>query len=208
MDEVPSAVFDSGATSNCGLQSDPFQPTGKPSGKVFHLLTGHTTTASQQAKLLLDVREPAKTVDMVPGLRHNSLLSASKVADAGYVIVLTPDAVNVYNGSDFSRIKVDAVLRGWRDTNGLWRVPLEPNKPPKDSEYVLLDQEAENAISNVYKLPSTAKIIQYLHACAGFPAKQTWLKAINGGNYAIWSHLTAEAVRKHFRNLTRRPRDT
>ena len=131
MDEVPSAVFDSGATSNCGLQSDPFQPTGKPSGKVFHLLTGHTTTASQQAKLLLDVREPAKTVDMVPGLRHNSLLSASKVADAGYVIVLTPDAVNVYNGSDFSRIKVDAVLRGWRDTNGLWRVPLEPNKPPK-----------------------------------------------------------------------------
>ncbi len=119
MEEVPSADFDSGATSNCELQSDPFQPTGKPSGKVFHLPTGHITTASHQAKLLLDVREPAKTVDIVPGLKHNSILSVRKFADAGYVTVLSPDTVNIYNGSHFDKIKVDAVLQGWRDANGL-----------------------------------------------------------------------------------------
>ena len=42
------------------------------------------------------------------------------------------------------------------------------------------------------------KNVRYLHACAGFPTKPTWLKAINGGNYATWPHLSAEAVRKHF----------
>ena len=41
------------------------------------------------------------------------------------------------------------------------------------------------------------KVIRYLHACAGFPAKETWIKAIKGGHYATWPHLTVEAVRKH-----------
>ena len=50
----------------------------------------------------------------------------------------------------------------------------------------------------MYELPSTAQVISYLHACAGFPTKATWLKAIKGGNYATWPGLTVEAVRKHF----------
>lgn len=33
-------------------------------------------------------------------------------------------------------------------------------------------------INNAYKLPSTEKEIQYLHAAAGFPMKETWLCAI------------------------------
>ncbi len=40
--------------------------------------------------------------------------------------------------------------------------------------------------------------MRYLHACAGIPTKSTWLKAIRGGNYATWPHLSEEAVRKHF----------
>ena len=50
----------------------------------------------------------------------------------------------------------------------------------------------------MYELPSTAEIVRHLHTCAGFPTKSTWLKAISGGNYATWPHLTAAAVRKHF----------
>ena len=60
--DAPTAVFDSGATSNCGRHEDPFVPTSRRSTKVFHLSTGHTTAASVQAKLHHLVREPARTV--------------------------------------------------------------------------------------------------------------------------------------------------
>ena len=53
-------------------------------------------------------------------------------------------------------------------------------------------------IQNVYELPSTKEVIHYLHVCAGFPAKTTWMKAIRAGNYATWPHLTLTAVYKHF----------
>ena len=70
-----SAVFDTGATSSCGRTGNKFQPTTQKPHKIFHIPTGETITASTQAKLYHDVREPAKTVDMVPQLQHNSLIS-------------------------------------------------------------------------------------------------------------------------------------
>jgi hypothetical protein len=42
------------------------------------------------------------------------------------------------------------------------------------------------------------KIIWYLHAVAGFPMKDTWIKAIKNGHYKTWPGLTVEAVNKHF----------
>ena len=58
---------------------------------------GNTTKASKEAKLHHDVREPAKTVDIVPELQHNSLISGSKFADADYVIILTPTELLIYD---------------------------------------------------------------------------------------------------------------
>ena len=67
----------------------------------------------------------------------------------------------------------EAVLRGWRDQQGLWRVPI------KDGETMALSQEdLEESLNNVFDLPSTEQTIKYLHACAGFPTKRTWIKAI------------------------------
>ena len=70
-----SAVFDSGATSNCGMVGDNFILTNEVSSKIFHMPTGDTTKASTIAKLHHKLREPARTVDMVPALKHNSLIS-------------------------------------------------------------------------------------------------------------------------------------
>ena len=50
----------------------------------------------------------------------------------------------------------------------------------------------------MYELPSTKQVIRYLHACAGFPTKTTWIKAIRAGNFATWPHLTLKAVQQHF----------
>ena len=110
--------------------------------------TGDTTTASTIAKLHHKVREPARTVDMVPALKHNSLISGPKFADANYVTVLTPNEVLIYDGNDLKiSTSKDAILRGWRDsTTGLWRIPLEEKCAPTKSEYVLLPKGSEDAI--------------------------------------------------------------
>ena len=162
--------------------------------------TGETTKASTISKLHHNVREPARSVDMVPALKHNSLLSGPKFADANYITVLTPEEVLIFDGEDLKlSASKEAVLRGWRDIpSGLWRVPLETTCAPRKSEYILLPRSSEDAINNVYELPSTKQIVRYLHGCAGFPAKTTWIKAIRAGNYATWPHLTLQGVQKHF----------
>ena len=114
--------------------------------------TGETTAASTQAKLLRDIREPAKTVDMVPQLQHNSLISGGKFADANYITVLTPTEVSIYDRKD-THISVSnkPILKGWRDTTtGLWRVPLQPSSPTPKYEFTSHNKTREDAIANVY----------------------------------------------------------
>ena len=40
-------------------------------------------------------------------------------------------------------------------------------------------------------------LITYLHAAAGYPVKQTWIKAIQQGHYVGWPGLTADRVQKY-----------
>ena len=88
----------------------------------------------------------------------------------------------------------EAVLRGWRDPQGLWRVPLDDgNSMP------LSPQQLKESLNNMFDLPSTEQpTIRYLHACAGFPTKRTWIMAIKKGNSIGWPMLTVENVNKHF----------
>ena len=56
----------------------------------------------------------------------------------------------------------------------------------------------QEAAANVYSLPSIPQAIKYLHAAVGFPAKDTWVKAIKSGNYGSWPGLNVDVVNKHF----------
>ena len=47
-------------------------------------------------------------------------------------------------------------------------------------------KEKREEASNVYNLPSMAQTITYHHASAGYPVKDTWIKAINVENYTTW----------------------
>jgi hypothetical protein len=46
-----------------------------------------------------------------------------------------------------------------------------------------------------------AQSIKYLHTAAGYPVEDTWIAAINAGNYNTWPGLSAQAVRRHFPEL-------
>ena len=52
--------------------------------------------------------------------------------------------------------------------------------------------------SNVYSLPPIQQSIEYLHAAARFPVKETWIDAIKYGNFVTWPGLTTMNIRKHF----------
>ena len=138
------------------------------------MLTGETRAASTQAKLFHDVCEPAKTVDMVPQLQHNSLMSGGKFADVNYITVLTPTEVLIYDGKD-THISVSnkPILKGWKDTTpGLWGVTLQPSAPTPKYEVNSHNKTREDAIANVYELTPAEKSIRYLHACEGLPTKR------------------------------------
>ncbi len=50
----------------------------------------------------------------------------------------------------------------------------------------------------MYSLPSISQVIRYLHAAAGFPTKDSWLKAIANGHYITWPGVTLNNVQKYF----------
>ena len=109
---IPSGVSDTGATSTAGRPQDPFIMSNIPSTKVFHLPTGGTARASKTAKLHHKLREPARSVDIVPSLTDNTLISTSKFTDANYFAVYDKEEVNIYDGKTAKHyITEEAVLR-------------------------------------------------------------------------------------------------
>ena len=70
-----------------------------------------------EAKLHHDVREPARTVDILPELKHNALISGSEFSDSTYTTVLTPTHILIYNAKDVDslllQIDTDSILCGW-----------------------------------------------------------------------------------------------
>ena len=49
-------------------------------------------------------------------------------------------------------------------------------------------------------LPSIGALVGFYHACAGFPVKHTWLKAIKAGNYDSLPGLTYANAARYFPN--------
>jgi hypothetical protein len=124
---IPSTVMDSGCTSNVGTEDDPCRRTGVASNKVFILPGGQALTSSEMATYPFNLRAPAADVHITPGITSNSLLSTGKCADADYITVFDKQQVNVYDVNDVTiSVSRGALLRGWRDDNGLWRIPLLP----------------------------------------------------------------------------------
>ena len=204
--EEPSGIYDTGASSTFVAKKDEkhFQGTGEPSGKVVGMPNGKTERAGEKLIMNNGLRAPANTADAIPSIRQ-TLVSGSKVADAGYVTVFDPDEVNVYEAEDVT-IKADAqpVLTGWRDeASGLWRVPLKAQVDNINTDTVLLPEAESQRImneiaANVHDLPSTERVIRYLHAACGFPTKPTWLQAIQANFYPTWPMLNSKNVNKYF----------
>merc|ERR1712051_96079 len=162
---IPSAAWDTACTSSAGKPDNPFLPTNKRSTKVFALADDHPIPAIIVAKLYHEIREPARTVDIVPALGRNSLLSGGKFAEAGYVSICDDKEVNIYDGRT-AKIVVseEAVLKGWRcpHTN-LWRIPLQDEVTSLNEHTLLIDgPDGRDTLHSLYTVPSSVEMLAHI----------------------------------------------
>ncbi len=155
---IPSAVSDTSATLSVFLKKDPSHATGELSTTVFHLPDGGIAPATTRNKLLHNVREPARSVNIVPALVENSLLSTNKFAEAGYTIIYDKDEVNFYDART-TKIMVleEAILTGWQCPHQkMWRVPLVPIVTNLNTDTLLLDHPSGlDSLNTMYTVSSS-----------------------------------------------------
>jgi hypothetical protein len=94
---IPSVVSDTAAISNAFLPSAPTLPTGTVSTAMFHLPNEAAAAATMIHKLHHNLREPTCSVNIVPSLVGNSLLSNVKMVEAGYTAIYDDKEVNFYD---------------------------------------------------------------------------------------------------------------
>ena len=196
--EVKSAIINSGSTINLNQISDELEPTGV-SNKCIVVATGEESRTTHTALLpMRQLRQAARETHILPELTPNSLLSVKQLADNGYTTIFHPHerGVTVHDGHDITfTLKNAAVLQGWRDERGLWRVPLTEEVTNATQQSVALDRPIPSeAVHNVYELPSTSQIIAFHHASLGFPTKATLLEAVRRGFLTTFPDLTTENV--------------
>jgi hypothetical protein len=116
------------------------------------------------------------------------------MCDAGYNVVFDRGEAKVINGP--INIEGEEIMSGKRDTTtGLWTVPLDHTSATTMREQY---RKRQNEMSNnVYEFTNIYDATQYLHAAAFSPVKPTFLKTIDGGNFATWPTLTAQHVKKY-----------
>ena len=133
--------------------------------------------------------DEARRANILPGLTK-SLISVNKMAENGYTTIFRPGNEGVTfhkKGTLTITTSEPPVLQGCkRRGENLWTVSVPTTKSTREKA------------ADVYNLPSIAQTIKYLHAAAGYPTEDTWIKAIKAGNYISWPGLTATAARKHF----------
>ena len=76
---------------------------------------------------------------------------------------------------------------------------METTERSRKHIHAMMDQSNKKEyIHNDYELPSIEQTVRYLHAAAGHPVEETWLKAIRRGNYNSWPLIDTKTVRKYF----------
>jgi hypothetical protein len=159
-----------------------------PSKKLIYLPNNTTLQASERTMLpFTQLLDKAREADILPCLKQ-PLASISKFSNKGITTVFHPgeEGVTVHKPGTITIItNKPSVLQGCK-AKGLWSVKMEEQDPKREM------------INSVYSIPLTKGKIKFLHTAVGYSVEDTWIKAINAGNYLTWPGLSVKAVRHHF----------
>jgi hypothetical protein len=119
------------------------------------------------------MREPARSVNIVPALVENFLLSTNKFSKAGYTVIYDNDEVNFYNART-TKITVleEAILTGWQCPHQKMRcVPLVPMVTNLNTDMLLLDHPSGlDSLNAMYTVSSSTVACNHVALHLGKPA--------------------------------------
>ena len=76
------------------------------------------------------------------------------------------------------------------------------NKDPVTKLWLLpLDTTDEHQMNNLYTINSFKQKVEYLHACTGYPPKNSWLSAVNKNYYNSWPITNTKNNEKEIRGI-------
>ncbi len=208
---IPSAVSDTGATLSAFLKKDPSRATGELSTTLFHLPDGMIAPATTRNKLLHNVREPASSINIVPALVENSLLSTNKFSEAGYTIIYDKDEVNFYDARTMKiTVLEEAILTGWQCPHQkMWHVPLIPIVTILNMGTLLLDHPLGlDSLNTMYAVSSSTvarnhvvlhlgKLVQcdHMHDVYELPSVEPTIQYLHGAAEFPTRTLWLKAIR-------------
>ncbi len=146
-----------------------------------------------------NLRPEASKMKIVPNL-HSTLISVPKMADAENIAVFDKKEARIYDAmTTIVSASEDPILVAPRCQDPrLWKLDLDYEVlGHKYPDHFITGVDKANAI---FDLPNTWQSLLYHHALAGFPPKETFLAAVQAGNYATWPGLTTTLIHKHFPN--------
>ncbi len=160
---------------------------------MFMFPDKHTNKATKKMHLKHKLCPAAREMNIVPGL-HSTLVSVPKLADAGYTTVFSKKGAA--HTTTITANKPPILEANRCNLAGLWKLPLHPYGKMANGE-----PPHNEAINVIIDLPSTCQNFLWYHAAAGFPPKETFIRAVCNGNYAMWPQLTVQLIHKYMPDL-------
>jgi hypothetical protein len=222
-ESVPNAVWavaDSGASHILIREADShiladlgYTPVSSPPLAVLKTANGDSLSAIGRGMLVVGCLSITAYVfkdrDLV-----NNLLGLAPFADRACTSTFKPSQFQIYphNGST-------PILSGTRDSSrSLWLVnlgaksaPLHSDGIPPPHTHAALHTSMATPVPGVYieanhaAQHDNASYVRIIHACLGYPAPTTFLRAVTAGFITgpnQFPRLTAKMVRKHLSNAT------
>jgi hypothetical protein len=185
-------VIDSGATSYFFPEELDLPKKGKSDKEVF-LPDNSSLQASYKTELPFEqLSNKAREADILPGLK-TPLISVKKLAEEGYTTIFHPgeEGVTIHKKDTITIATTEPPVLQVSKSRGvkLWTT---------SAQYKTKKERAKEQANNAYDLPSIKQTVRYLHAAAGFPVKDTWIKAIEAGNFNTWPTITPKTVQRYF----------
>jgi hypothetical protein len=188
-------ILDTGATSGAAPEEDEecFIDTGKASTKTFMFPDKRSNKATKRMLTKHNLHPAAREMNIVPGL-HSTLISVLKLADAEYTTVFSKAGAAIYDDytTTISASNPPVLDADRCDRTGLWKLPLDDK-----IKVTNMNSPTNEAINAIFDLPSARQTFLWYHASAGFPVKESFIKAVGNGNYATWPKLTVTLINKY-----------
>jgi hypothetical protein len=84
---------------------------------------------------------------------------------------------------------------------GLWKLTLDPQTEAAERKET--NQRAPEEINVVFDLPSMQQTFLWYHTTTRFPINETFIKAVQKGNFATRPKLTTHLIHKYFLDSNR-----